>query len=154
MNFNTISALGFIAFSVLLFVLIPTQIEKPLLILGQSPGLDPALFPQIVASGFGGLGVWFFFKSLKMREPNRLLDLDREAILNVGVSVAVLLAYALLMEPLGFIPSSALMIGGLALFYGIRSYLVVLIVAVSVPSATYFVFTRGLKVFLPEMSYL
>lgn len=151
MNFNTVSAIGFIAFSVLLFVLIPTQIEKPLLILGQSPGLDPTLFPQIVAGGFGFLGIWFFAKSHKMAEPNGLKALDKEAIVNVSVSVLVFIAYALLMEPIGFVPSSALMVFGLALFYGIRNILLVGAIAIAVPSVTYFIFTRGLKVFLPEI---
>lgn len=151
MNFNTVSAIGFIAFSILLFVIIPTQIEKPLLILGQSPGLDPALFPQIVAGAFGFLGIWFLTKSRKMAEPNGLKALDREAIVNVSVSVAVFLAYALLMEPIGFIPSSALMIFGLSLFYGIQNIPLVAVIAIGVPSATYFIFTKGLKVFLPEI---
>lgn len=151
MNFNTVSAIGFIAFSILLFVIIPSQIEEPLLIMGQSPGLDPALFPQIVAGAFGLLGVWFLVKSRKMAEPNGLSALDKEAIMNVSVSVAVFIAYALLMEPLGFIPSSALMIAGLSIFYGIRNYLMVVCVALAVPIVTYFIFTKGLKVFLPEM---
>lgn len=151
MNFNTISALGFIAFSIALFLLIPSQIEKPLIILGQSPGLDPALFPQIVAGAFGLLGIWFFIKSKKMTEHNGLRDLDADAIVNVSVSVGVFLAYALLMEPIGFIPSSALMIFGLSVFYGIRNYLLIAAVSIAVPSTTYFIFTKGLKVFLPEM---
>lgn len=154
MNFNTVSALGFIGFSILLFVLIPSQIEKPLLILGQSPGLDPALFPQIVASSFGLLGIWFLVKSRKMAEPNGLAKLDREAIVNVCVSVAVFLAYALLMEPLGFIPSSILMISFLAVFYGIRHYAVIGAIAVGVPTLTYYIFTVGLKVYLPEIPFL
>ena len=154
MNFNTVSAIGFIAFSILLFVLIPTQIEKPLLILGQSPGLDPALFPQIVAGAFGFLGLWFFAKSRKMAEPNGLKALNTEAIVNVSVSVAVFLAYALLMEPLGFIPSSTLMIFGLAVFYGIRNIPLIAVVAIAVPTVTYFIFTKGLKVFLPEIPFL
>ncbi len=151
MNFNRVSAIGFVGFSVFLFLIIPTQIEKPLLILGQSPGLDPALFPQIVAAAFGGLGVWYFFKSRKMAEPNGLRALDREAIVNVSVSVVVFIAYALLMEPLGFVPSSTLMIFGLSVFYGVRNYLLVAAVSIAVPSMTYFIFTKGLKVFLPEM---
>lgn len=151
MNFNTVSAIFFVLFSGLLFVLIPTQIEKPLIILGQSPGVDPALFPHIVASGFGLLGVWFFIKSFKLQERNGLRDLDKEAIINVSTSVAVFLAYALLMEPIGFIPSSALMIFGLAVFYGIRNLALIAVISISVPTVTYFIFTRGLKVFLPEI---
>ena len=53
-NFNTVCAIGFVVLSGFLFVIIPTQIEKPMVIFGQSlNALDPALFPSIVASAFG-----------------------------------------------------------------------------------------------------
>ena len=50
LNFNCVAAAAFVGLGVALALLIPSQIEKPLLILGQtSGGLDPALFPSIVA---------------------------------------------------------------------------------------------------------
>jgi hypothetical protein len=43
------------------------------------------------------------------------------------------------------------MVGGLSVFYGVRNPALVLAVSLIVPVTIYFVFTRGLKVFLPEL---
>ncbi len=119
LNFNCIAAAAFVGLGVALVLLIPSQIEKPLLILGQgSDGLDPALFPSVVAGALIVIGLWFLAAAFAMREVNGLRELDWEAWQNVGVSLVAFLAYALLMEPLGFVLSSVLLIGALSLFYG------------------------------------
>lgn len=154
-NFNTVIAIGFVVLAVLLFLAIPTQIETPLVIFGQSlNALDPKLFPYIVATGFLVLGCVYVFISPSMNDENGLAKLDREAAVNVSVSVVAFAAYAWLMEPLGFIPSSALLIGGLSVFYGLRNIALTLAISLGVPTVMYFVFTRALKVFLPEIPEL
>jgi hypothetical protein len=151
-NFNTVIAIGFVVLAVLLFLAIPTQIETPLVIFGQSlNALDPKLFPSIVAAGFLILGCVYVVTSLSMNDENGLAKLNREALVNVSVSVAAFAAYAALMEPIGFVPSSALLIGGLSVFYGLRNILLTLTISLGVPTLMYFVFTRALKVFLPEI---
>jgi putative tricarboxylic transport membrane protein len=152
LNFNTFAALGFIAFALFLFAVIPFQIEKPLIIMGQSANaLDPALFPRLVAAGLLILGLWYLRQSFSLSEENLFRKLNREGLVNVAITLAVFLLYALLMEPLGFIVSSTLMVGGLSVFYGVRNAALVLAVSLIVPVTIYFVFTRGLKVFLPEL---
>ena len=117
---------------------------------GQSlNALDPTLFPRIVAVGMFVSAIWFLAESFQLRERNGFRDLDREAYVNVGVSVVAFALYALLMEPLGFVLSSILLVGGLSFFYGVRSILLIALVSVGVPVAVYFVFTRMLQVFLP-----
>lgn len=154
-NFNSVAAIVSILFAIFLFLIIPHQIETPLIVFGQSlNALDPALFPRIVAAGFLVLGIWYFFKSFKIEETNGLRTLDGDGYVNVGVSLAAFGAYALLMEPLGFVPSSAMLVAGLAVFYGVRDLALVLAVSIGVPTTVFFVFTRGLKVFLPEIPWL
>ena len=151
LNFNGIAGLTFTVAGIALFFITPYQVEKPVIVFGQSlNALDPTLFPRIVAVGVFGLGIWLFFKSFSLTERNAFRDLDREACLNVGVSVVAFTLYALLMEPLGFIPSSILLVAGLSFFYGIRNIVLVAAVSIIVPVAIYFVFTRALQVFLPE----
>lgn len=152
LNFNTVSAIGFIGFALFLFAVIPFQIETPLMILGQSANaLDPTLFPRLVAAGLLILGLWYLRQSFSLSEENHFRKLNREGLINVVVTLTVLLLYALLMEPLGFVVSSTLMVGGLSVFYGVRNPALVVAVSLGVPVTIYFVFTRGLKVFLPEM---
>lgn len=151
-NFNTIAALVFIAFAIFLFFITPYQVEKPAIVFGQSlNALDPTLFPRIVALFLLGLGIWLFFESVHIRERNGFRDLDREAYINVGVSLGTFTLYALLMEPLGFILSSVLLVGGLSIFYGVRNFLLVGAVSIVIPVSIYFVFTRLLQVFLPAL---
>jgi len=155
LNFNSYVSLLFFGLGAFILFVIPSQIEKPLIIFGQSlNALNPTMFPSLVALGFLGLGAWSFYESFSIDETNGLANLDREAIINVGVSIAALFAYALLMVPLGFIPSSAILVGGLSYFYGTRNIMLVLFVSITVPSSVYFIFTKGLKVFLPEISWM
>ena len=149
-NFNTVAAVVFIVFAIVLFFITPYQVEKPAIVFGQSlNALDPTLFPRIVAIFLLGLGGWLFFESFSLTERNGFRDLDREAYVNVGVSVGAFTLYAVLMEPLGFILSSILLVGGLSIFYGVRNLLLVAAVSILVPVAIYFTFTRMLQVFLP-----
>lgn len=149
-NFNTVAAVFFIAFAIFLFVVTPYQVEEPAVVFGQSlNALDPTLFPRIVAVFLLGLGGWLFFESFSLRERNGFRDLDREAYVNVGVSIGAFTVYAILMEPIGFILSSVLLVFGLSIFYGVRNLLLAGAVSVVVPVAIYYVFTRMLQVFLP-----
>ena len=151
LNFNGVAGLVFTVAGAALFFITPYQVEKPVIVFGQSlNALDPTLFPRIVAVGVFGLGIWLFFKSFSLTERNGFRELDREAYVNVAVSVVAFTLYALLMEPLGFILSSILLVGGLSFFYGIRNLVLIGAVSIVVPVAIYFVFTRALQVFLPE----
>jgi putative tricarboxylic transport membrane protein len=155
LNFNSYVSMLFVALGAIILLIIPSQIEKPLVIFGQSDNaLNPTLFPSLVAMGFLLLGIWGFVKSFSIDETNGLVNLDREAYINVGVIIMALFAYALLMEPLGFIPSSAILVGGLSYFFGIRNLPMIFLVGIGVPVSIYFIFTNGLKVFLPEIPWI
>lgn len=149
-NFNTVAALAFIAFALILFVIIPSQIDEPILVLADdSSGIEPTLFPRLVASGFLIFGIWFLVRSLTLRQRNQLRDLDREAIVNVLTTLAVMAAYVPLMMGLGFVVGSALVIAFLSTFYGNRSYHLTAIICVVVPISVYFTFTKLLATYLP-----
>ncbi len=155
LNFNSYVSILFFGLGAFILFVIPTQIEKPLIIFGQSlNALNPTLFPSIVAFGFLGLGAWSFFKSFSIEETNGLAELDRDAVVNVGVTIVALFSYALLMTPMGFIPSSGILVAGLSLFFGIRNIPLIVFVSIGVPTSIYFIFTKGLKVFLPEILWL
>ena len=149
-NFNTISAIFFVVTSITLFLIIPDQIEKPLIVLPQSEkNLQASLFPQLVATGFLGLGIWFFFKSFSLTETNKLRALDRGALANVAVTLVAMAIYGPVMMNLGFVVSSAIVIAFLATFYGNRNYYLTAAVSVAVPVAIFFTFTKLLATSLP-----
>ena len=151
MNFNSVVAIVLMVFSIIVFILIPYQIEKPKLLMGRSlSGLTPSLFPRLSIVGLFILSVCYLVFSPKMEEENLFKALKANSLVKVLVTVVVFIAYALLFEPLGFILSSALMVFFLTLYYGNRNIFIMLLVVVGAPLAIYFMFTHILLVSLPE----
>ena len=155
LNFNGVAGLFFVVLGIVLFVIIPHQVARPTLLFGQAPsGLDPDLFPRLVAGGFVVLGALLLVRSSRIGEANGFLALDREALVNVGATLVALLAYALLMIPLGFVLASILVIAFLSTFYGNRNIFLGAGVSIGVPLLIFFTFTRLLRVSLPETPFL
>jgi hypothetical protein len=149
-NFNTVFGILFFVLSVVLFLIIPGQIEKPLVVFAANENeLEPKLFPQLVAAGFGVLGLWLFFRSFSIRERNQVKDLDRGAIINVAVTLLIMAAYGPMMMEIGFVVSSALVIAFLSTFFGNRNFYLTGLVSVAVPVAIFFIFTKFLATYLP-----
>jgi hypothetical protein len=149
-NFNTVAAVFFLVLSVAMFLVIPHQIEEPIIVLAEDAmSLKAEVFPQLVAAGFLGLGIWFFFKSFSLTETNQILELDRPALVNVGTTMVAMAVYAPAMIALGFVVSGAIMIAFLATLYGNRNYYLTAAVSVVVPVAIFFTFTKLLATSLP-----
>lgn len=150
-NYNTVTALIFIVFWTVMFFLVPYQIQKPKLFLGRSlMGLQPTLFPQLATLGLIGLNIWYLIISFQLQEKNLFKELKKENLFKVIASLVVFIAYALLFEPLGFVFSSFLVVASLSTYYGNRNIIIGLLVSLGVPLGIYFIFTRLLKVSLPE----
>jgi putative tricarboxylic transport membrane protein len=153
-NFNTYAAIIFILLWTVVFFIIPYQIQKPMLFMGRTlMGLKPTLFPRLATLTLIALSIWFLIISLRIDEKNRFKDVAREGYFRIIVSLVVFVAYALLFEPLGFVVSSMLVAGTLTTFYGNRNILVGILVSLGAPLGIYYVFTRLLKVSLPECPF-
>ncbi len=153
-NFNTITACFLIVFSAVLLIIIPDQIAKPKLLMGRAlMGLKPTLFPYIAGSLLLLLSIWYLVKSFSLDETNLFRQLDRNGALKVSVSIAVFLAYALLMVPLGFVVSTFLAMLVLTTFFGNRNFVIGISISVAVPLIVFFGFTRLLSVSLPEFPF-
>ena len=150
-NFNTISAGVFILLAIALFIAIPFQIDKPLIEIAGVGGsnLSAELFPQIVASSLLVLGVWYFLVSFTIDQRNKLLDLDREAIANVTVTLLLMAAYVFLMVNLGFVVGTALMIFFMSTYFGNRNYILGVALSITLPMVIFLTFRRLLLVELP-----
>lgn len=150
-NFNTVVAALLIVFSIVAFILIPYQIEKPTLFMGRSLStLTPSLFPRLSIIALFILSVFYLIHSPRITEENLFKELDAGSFTRVLVTIAVFAAYALLFEPLGFVLSSALVVGALTFYYGNRNIIIALLVVIGAPLAIYFLFTRALHVSLPQ----
>jgi hypothetical protein len=153
-NFNIGCAIGVIALGIAIWVLTPTEVEEARPLFGQPPsGLDPHLFPRMIAAIFVILGVWYAIRSLTLDEENLLRKLNREAIVNTVVSFATFFAFAEVLEICGFVISGALVMFFLSTFYGNRTYWLGALVSLAVPFAVFNLFTKLLLVFLPPFPY-
>ena len=133
----------------------PSQIAKPKLFMGRAmTALEPTLFPYLVGGGLLILSLWYLLQSLRLSERHLFVGFDRARFAKTSISVGVFLAYALLMEPLGFVAASALMLAVLTTFYGNRNVVLGAAVSVGFPVAVYWLFTRALHVYLPEAPWL
>jgi putative tricarboxylic transport membrane protein len=137
------------ALAAAMWLLVPYQVDKPVALFGfGSQGLDPKVFPYLVTA------VWFAISLWNVVEAWRQTDDEIQAMIggftfSVLATIIVSFAYALLLEPLGFVISSAASVIGLALFFGAREWLPIAISAVAVPGVVFVVFTRLLHVSLP-----
>jgi len=150
-NFNTFIAIFLIVFAIVAFFLIPYQIEKPKLFFGRSlMQMEPSLFPRVSIIGLFILSVFYLIISFKLNEKNLFQELGKQNYSRVLVTFVIFIAYALLLEPLGFVLSSALMVGSLSFYYGNRNLIVFALILIGAPLIIYFLFTRVLQVSLPE----
>jgi putative tricarboxylic transport membrane protein len=150
-NFNTVLAGGCVLFSVFLFLVIPSEVERPPVLFGTtSAALDPAFFPELVATCFMLVGLWYLYTSFRLNDANGFRGLKKHNYASVLFTTVMFVVYASILRPFGFILSSALVVAVLSTFYGARHWLTVVLVALGVPAAVYAVFRRILTVALPE----
>lgn len=150
-NFNTVLAGACILFSIFLFLIIPSEVERPPVLFGTaSAGLDPAFFPELVATCFMIVGLLYLRASFSLNDANGFRGLKRHNYSSVAFTTVMFVVYASILVPLGFILSSALVVAVLSVFYGARHWPMIVLVAVGVPAVVYVVFRRILSVALPE----
>lgn len=153
-TFNTGCALGVIVLGIAIWLLTPYQVEEAVPLFGQpASGLDPHLFPRIIAAVFVILGIWYVFKARTLDEKNRLRELDAEAVINTLVSLSTFGVFAVMMEFVGFVIAGTVVMFFLSTFYGNRTWALGVAISVAVPFGVYNLFTKVLLVFLPEFPY-
>lgn len=149
-----LAQLGVCAFLVLLGVLVLVDAST----LGSnSTGTDP-LGPRAVPLVLGGalivlavaLGVAVLRGDRPALEGGEDIDLDQRVdVKTVLMLVAVFVANIVLIDPLGWVISGALLFYGSALALGSRHYVRALVIAVALSLATFYGFAIGLGVGLP-----
>lgn len=115
--------------------------------------VGPALFPQMIATGFATCGLVMLFQSLRRGEivpAIALPDWIRTPRLVTGFALVAsgLLAYCLFVERLGFFICAPILLGALLVVLRVRAWAVPLI-ALGVSLLIHSIFYRGLGVPLP-----
>ncbi|BBK38262.1 hypothetical protein STAQ_33400 [Allostella sp. ATCC 35155] len=105
--------------------------------------LGPAAFPQLLAPVVAGLGLWLVFRP----DPEPDWTGGRVLVLQ-AVSVGLMLAYALLIVPAGYLLCTTILAAALAALLGARP-LPAAASGAAVSVGTYVLFTWGLELSLP-----
>lgn len=154
-NVDTCIAVITLLMGVLIWLLIPYQVDEPPAFFGQiHAGMSPSLFPQFAALGFFIIGGLYLLASFEMDSENGFAALGWRDYAGIAFVLALMTAYATLLQPLGFVISSGLTALAIALFYGSRNIIGIGIVAVVAPLLIYFMFTRLLSVSLPAFPWI
>ena len=143
---------GFLSVLIGIFVIIkiPSEIEKPVLIFGQSSSeINPELVPLIVAIMLIIFGSYTMIKDRNSLISNSWPNLTRSMLKNVGFTVLCLAVYSLLFNSLGFVLASVLLIFILSQYMGDVSHYISISLAILFPLIVFGVFVNIMHVFLP-----
>ena len=151
LDVNTGIALFFTILSLGLLASVSSQIAKPRLVMGRSlTALDASLFPYIALSVLLLLSLLFLHRCLNSNQEAQPFDFTLSGFSRTLICLFIFLAYALLMNQIGFITASGLTLFSLTTYFGNRNWALGVGVSVIFPVVIYFLFLHAFQVYLPE----
>ncbi len=139
--------------AVLSLIFMSSMVAPPRILMGRAlSAIPPSLFPAMVLVAMAILCALFLFGALRTGHGEAENNFSDGAAVKRGVLLfAIMILYALTMEPIGFLFSSMITLVLLSLLTGNRSVLQIGILSVAGPIILYLVATRVLAVSLPEL---
>jgi hypothetical protein len=159
MNFSYLTpnlVTGFLSvlLGLVIIYLIPSQLEQPVLIFGQSSAeTDPELFPGIVAVLLIIFGFYTAIFDRKALIFNSWPEISKDSIKNVSITILCITIYSILFEKLGFVISSSFLILFIGNFLGSVRFTSLLIIAIIFPLSVFSLFVSVMHVFLPAFPF-
>jgi len=151
---NLLSGIISILFGLFIYYKIPTEVEKPVLIFGQSSSeIDPQIVPTIVALMFLIFGLYTVFYEKDAKITNSWPKVTKKKLINISTTIICLILYSILFEYLGFVISSVLLILSLSTFMGNVNFKYLTVISILFPLSIFFLFVNVMHVFLPEFPF-
>ena len=151
---NLLSGIVSILFGIFIYYKIPTEVEKPVLIFGQSSSeIDPQIVPTIVALMFLIFGLYTTFYEKDAKISNSWPKVTKQILINISTTIICLILYSILFEYLGFVISSVLLILSLGTFMGNVNFKYLTVISILFPLSIFFLFVNVMHVFLPEFPF-
>jgi len=149
-NIDLLFALFLLAGSVLSYIFIPQLVSEPLIGGGEAwTTLRPSFFPRVATLLMAVLAVLYL--ALIFRHPDRrLFHPPAGAAKRLSVTMAIFLLYVYLLEYLGYLVATPLVLGSLTLYFGNRNVPLILLVAVGTPAFIFLFFQKFLSIALPS----
>jgi len=130
-----------------IFLLIPSQVEKPLAGETQIP---PSFLPMVVGIALMATGGAIMVQTLARLGPPATQKLIREEWRRMGLSAGLLFLYGYFFSRLGFVVSSALILGFFTLLFGSRSWVKIGLSMALVPLGVWLFFEVLFAIPLPR----
>ena len=151
---NLLCGIISILFGIFIYYKIPTEVEKPVLIFGQSSSeIDPQIVPTIVALMFLIFGLYTVFYEKDAKISNSWPKVTKQILINISTTIICLILYSILFEYLGFVISSTLLILSLGTFMGNVNFKYLTVISILFPLSIFFLFVNVMHVFLPEFPF-
>ena len=151
---NLVCGIISILFGIFIYYKIPTEVEKPVLIFGQSSSeIDPQIVPTIVALMFLIFGLYTVFYEKDAKISNSWPKVTKQILINISTTIICLILYSILFEYLGFVISSVLLILSLGTFMGNVNFKYLTVISILFPLSIFFLFVNVMHVFLPEFPF-
>ena len=151
---NLLSGIISILFGIFIYYKIPTEVEKPVLIFGQSSSeIDPQIVPTIIAFMFLIFGLYTVFYEKDSKISNSWPKFTKQILINISTTIVCLILYSVLFQYLGFVISSVLLILSLGTFMGNVNFKYITVISILFPLSIFFLFVNVMHVFLPEFPF-
>ena len=151
---NLLSGIISILFGIFIYYKIPTEVEKPVLIFGQSSSeIDPQIVPTIVALMFLIFGLYTVLYEKNSKISNNWPNITKKLLINISTTIFCLFIYSILFQYLGFVISSFLLILSLGIFMGNINFKYISLISIIFPLSIFFIFVNVMHVFLPEFPF-
>ena len=151
---NLLSGIISILFGIFIYYKIPTEVEKPVLIFGQSSSeIDPKIVPTIIAFMFLIFGIYTVLYEKDSKKSNIRPKITKNLLINISTTILFLILYSILFQYLGFVISSVLLILSLGTFMGNVKFKYITVISILFPLSIFFLFVNVMHVFLPEFPF-
>ena len=151
---NLLSGIISVLFGIFIYYKIPTEVEKPVLIFGQSSSeIDPKIVPTIVALMFLIFGLYTVLYEKNSQISNNWPKISKNLLINISTTIFCLFLYSILFQYLGFVISSVLLILSLGTFMGNINFKYISLISILFPLSIFFIFVNVMHVFLPEFPF-
>ena len=151
---NLLSGIISILFGIFIYYKIPTEVEKPVLIFGQSSSeIDPQIVPTIIAFMFLIFGIYTVLYEKDSIKLNSWPKVTKNLLINISTTLLCLILYSILFQYLGFVISSVLLILSLGTFMGNVNFKYITVISILFPLSIFFLFVNVMHVFLPEFPF-
>ena len=151
---NLLSGIISILFGLFIYYKIPYEVEKPVLIFGQSSSeIDPQIVPTIVALMFLIFGIYTILYEKDSKISNSWPKITKKILINIATTILFLISYSILFQYFGFVISSVLLILSLGTFMGNVNFKYITVISILFPLSIFFLFVNIMHVFLPEFPF-